>query len=277
MSMRKAFIWFTAVIITVGLFGVTEVMAFNDFCDDPETSLTKGGWTIELIDIKKCSDSDFCTVPGGFDWHYRVYWLDNKDRMRASGLNFIAWLCPDCCTDPKIAFDLNQSEPGNMKYFPEGVGEPALWFGKFNKQARVLKSTKAVTDYHLITNTNVMTASTILLKTARHKGKKCKPKVLAFEMAVPGCSPNLSDTGAFTSLGNYSVEVAAGVVSISVPWTDNCEVDPDALVSFCLKSDDDCVALDPINVSVPEEGVEEVLRRAVDQPHRFAAADPHGS
>jgi hypothetical protein len=90
-------------------------------------------------------------------------------------------LVSDCCTGSKIDVDLVQSSLFK-DYFPVAQGEPTLCFGCYNEQTRVAKGTpdKQI-DWHLITNTNVKTSSTIILKVK-------KIGVLTFEMAVPGCS-----------------------------------------------------------------------------------------
>jgi hypothetical protein len=153
-------------------------MAFCDYCDPPVETLTHGDWKITLVDVLPCAISTNCSGTGLYDWYYEVKKISTDT---SSGLNFLAMLIPDCCSGSKIIVDLGQSTLFK-EYFPVAEGEPTVYFGRYNEQARVAKGTPdRDIHWHLITNTNVKTNSTIILKVK-------KIGVLTFEMAVPGCS-----------------------------------------------------------------------------------------
>jgi len=161
---------------------------------------TDGGWQITLMSITE-------TGTGWYDWYYEVR---QTSQPSSKGLNFLAMLIPDCCTEPSIEVNLGHPENNLFKnYFTVAQGEPTVNFGQYNEGARVAKGTpdRAI-EWHLITNTRVKTESTIILKVKR-------VGVLTFEMAVPGCQPETpiiaSTKISFTAedlLGNrYLIEI----------------------------------------------------------------------
>ena len=169
MLKRKTLLFLAILLVVAAQFGARKAMAFSDYCEEPAMSGSQEGWTVTLAEPVEVS-------PGSWRWTYTI----QNNKGTASGLNFAAMLIPDCCTDPKI--EVNTST-GFTKYFAVEEGEPTLKFGMYNAQARVLKGTAANnTEWSFITNTNVKTTSTILLKVH-------KIGALTFEMAVPGCNP----------------------------------------------------------------------------------------
>ena len=179
MPKRISIVFLCTVMIAIfALFSTKEVRAFSDYCGPPEETLVNNGWQIKLVEVEPCTISSSCDGDGLYDWYYEV---KNISTGTSSGLNFLAMLIPDCCTDPEITVYIDQGTLFN-DYFDVAEGEPTVRFGMYNEQARVAKGTadKQI-DWHLITNTNVKTSSTILLSVK-------KLGALTFEMAVPGCS-----------------------------------------------------------------------------------------
>lgn len=200
MSKRKYLIFFTLMFASVALFGVTEVMAFSDYCnpDPPDLpiSVTAGGYTITLESITEeasCTKynpenygdpfNTLGTATPCYRWNYVVH--DQNNPSSITGLNFIALFIPDCeCTDPYIYFDLAASVPSNAKIYPVGVGEPTVYLGRFNKSTYILKNTPSNDQLmSLVSTTNVVTTIPMALAT----GSKAN-STTAFQGPGPGCT-----------------------------------------------------------------------------------------
>jgi len=223
----------TVVIAIVALFAATEVMAFCDNCDPPVDTLTNGDWKITLVSVLDCATSPNCTGSGLYDWYYEVKKVSTG---RSKGLNFLAMLIPDCCNGPKIAVDLVQSSLFK-DYFAVAEGEPTVNFGMYNEQTRVAKGTPDnLIDWHLITNTNAKTESTIILKVR-------KVGVLAFEMAVPGCplDPNQPlSTESYIQVGTVTLQVLYNAAGESYDVTcEDCTITDIKLSDLKLYKEDD--------------------------------------
>ena len=176
MIKRKTLLFIAILLVAVAQFVTQKAAAFSDYCEEPQMKVTDPGtgWTVDLVSVTERDD-------GKWDWYYKVTNRPLSDS--ASGLNFIAMLIPDCCTSPKIEIYFTDASSGFTNYFNVGAGEPTLYFGRYIQQARVAKGTADnQVKWHLITNTQKMTTSTILLKVR-------KIGALAFEMAVPACDP----------------------------------------------------------------------------------------
>jgi hypothetical protein len=200
MRKRKNLLFLAILLFTTAVFGAQPVMAFSDFYDEPLETLTKSGWTVELVSVTEVED-------GTFDWYYRIFNANGT----ASSLNFAAMLVPDCFIEPKVLVDVDSPlATGFTYYFPVGAGEPTLDFGAYNEQARVAKgNADKQTNWHLITNTKTKTSSTILLKTR-------KIGVVTFEMVVPGCLPEADEitqaTEEFTYVNNDGLAYTVTVI-----------------------------------------------------------------
>jgi len=172
MIKRKKFLFLAILLVVAAQYGARTAMAFCDNCEEPAMSGNQEGWTVTLAEPVEES-------PGSWIWTYTI----QNDKGTTSGLNFAAMLNPDCCSAPKITVEPHS---GFTEVFPVGEGEPTLNFGKYNKQAFVVKGTPVNSiEWSIKTNTNVKTSSTFLLKVK-------KIGVVTFEMAVPGC--NLTGT-----------------------------------------------------------------------------------
>jgi len=185
MLKSKPLLFFTLIFAIVAMFATSDSMAFNDdacygwnydeSCPPPLKTLTDSatGWTITLDSVNPISGT------GLYDWYYTVE--NSPGSGSAAGLNFVAMLIPDCCTEPKINIDINNSDPFK-EVFPVAEGENTLYFGRYIEQGFVVKGTAdSVVDWHLIANTDKITSSTIIIKL--------KKSAITFEMAVPGCTP----------------------------------------------------------------------------------------
>ena len=196
MIKRKSLLFFTLVIAIVALFGVTEVMAFCDYCnpDPPDLpiSVTEGGYTITLTGITEeasCTKNDPATygqtdlgtaIPC-YRWDFAVHNEGNPSAL--TGLNFLALFIPDCCTDPYIYFDLSAGTPDNAKIYPVAAGEPTVKIGRFNESAYMFKTTPDTpTLWSIVTTTDVITSLPAVLATGR------KDNATSFEMPGPGCT-----------------------------------------------------------------------------------------
>jgi len=195
MSKRKYLMFFTLVFAIVALFGATEVMAFCDFCnpDPPDLpiSVTAGGYTITLQSITKieagCYPNDpldygatnLPLVTPCYQWDYSVV---NEGSTSLTGLNFLAMLTPDCCTDPYVYLDLEASVPDNGKIYPVAVGEPTAYAGRFNESAYTFKITPDSGLMSIVATTDVITTTSGLVAS----GKKID--ATSFEMPGPGCT-----------------------------------------------------------------------------------------
>lgn len=202
----------TVVVAIVALFAATEAMAFCDYCDPPdrpppEVSVTNSGWTTTLKSITEIGT-------GIWDWHYTA--KDSANRYK--GINYLAMLIPDCCTGAITVYEDHEQNEGFKWVFDVAQGEPTNCFGCYNEQAFVVKGTPDNSiDWHLITNTNQMSKSTILLSV-----KRLGP--LTYEMAVPGCfdpDPQIvagtSTTHTVTEGANScTIEITEGSLGASV-------------------------------------------------------------
>jgi hypothetical protein len=197
MLKRKPILFFTLAFAIVALFGVTEVMAFCDFCnpDPPDLpiSVTAGGFTIELVSIAEeaggCTQYDPDTsLPIGptapcYRWNWNIYNEGSPGSL--SGLNFLALFIPDCeCTDPYVYFDLGDGvgDPDNAKIYPVGAGEPTANLGRYNKSTYIFKLTPNSYLMSFVTTTDVVTTIPMALATGR------KNNMTSFEGPGPGCT-----------------------------------------------------------------------------------------
>ena len=170
MLKRKTLLFLAILLIVAAQFGVQRAMAFSDYEEEPASSLTISGWTVNLLPLVKSGDD--------WIWKYEI----TNSKGDATGLNFAAMLIPDCNEElGRISVaDLD----GFTTFFEAGEGEPTVSFGKYNMQAFVAKGTPASqTIWSFVANTNKTTTSTILLDTRGKTGE------LTFEMAVPACDP----------------------------------------------------------------------------------------
>lgn len=200
MLRKKTLLFSTVFIVIVALFGVTEVMAFSDYCspNPPDLPITvnAGGYTITLESITEeasCTKynpenygdpyNTLGTATPCYRWNYVVH--DQNNPSSITGLNFIALFIPDCeCTDPYIYFDLAASVPSNAKIYPVGVGEPTVYLGRFNKSTYILKNTPSNDQLmSLVSTTNVVTTIPMALAT----GNKAN-STTAFQGPGPGCT-----------------------------------------------------------------------------------------
>jgi len=194
MSKRKYLIFFTLVFAIAALFGVTEVMAFSDYCspDPPDLpiSVTEGGYTITLESITEeasCTQYDpgnsmpVGTVAPCYRWNWNVHNVGSPGAL--NGLNFLALFIPDCeCTVPYIYFDLGEGDPDNAKIYPVGVGEPTVNLGRFNQSTYIFKVTPNSYLMTFVTTTNVVTTIPMALATGK------KNDMTSFEGPGPGCT-----------------------------------------------------------------------------------------
>jgi hypothetical protein len=193
MKRKLSFVVFFVVAgVIVTAFAPATGLAFSDepcievkydaHCQAPLTAQEKPPWKITLSSLSQRTD-------GYYEWVYKIL---GPSGVSLTASNFVAFLIPDCC---KAADQINfwgqgYSDPGNFSYYPVGVGEPTLNFGKYIQQARVLRGTPDGNgNWKIVTNTKTTTRSTIIIKSGK--------EVFTFEMAVPGC-PILEPTGGRT-------------------------------------------------------------------------------
>jgi hypothetical protein len=188
MMRTRSFI--TGMILLAGIFIFIsgEALAFSDEpctgwnyncgacteCVQPEVGMIVTDpatqWTIKLDSVSELPD-------GNYDFLYKV--TSTPTSNTASGLNFVAMLIPDCCVSPPVNIDIGASYPFKESFAP-GVGESTLYFGRYVMNGYVVKGTSDSTvDWHLISNTNRLTMSTMIIKL--------KKDALTFKIAVPGC------------------------------------------------------------------------------------------
>ena len=191
-------------------------LAFCTNCD-PVEEFVGNGWTVRLVGIDAiptgCTGTapDYPEVPISLDtcyrWNYEIY-PTGTNPPKKTGLNFFAMLIPDCCSDPRVYIDENQSIPGNLKVFDIAQGEPTVGFGEYNETGYVIKGTpnnEAV--WSIVTNSNSKASLPVAMKVN-------KSGVLSFELAGPGCATGVISTTEerFTAERGDGVQFEAKVV-----------------------------------------------------------------
>ena len=118
----------TMAIAVISVFAAGDVLAFCDNCEPNEKlplSVSAGPFNITLKSVEKYDPT--CDPDAGlfdacfYKWNYTI--MDTgSDPATLTGLNFLAMLIPDCCNDPKIDFDKDNSIPGNIFKSDSTVG-----------------------------------------------------------------------------------------------------------------------------------------------------------
>lgn len=177
---------YMVVLSTALIFVAGDAIAFCDNCDpdsDLPISVIADQYTITLESIEELPEGENGTQ---YQWNYTI---EGPDEGEIDDLYFYAMLIPDCCSDPAIAFDLDQSLPTNLRVYPVGQGEGYLKFGRYNQQAYVIKGSPENSIYwQLVTNTDTVTTTTGLVKYRKKVGYRYKFRATSVEVPGPGCA-----------------------------------------------------------------------------------------
>ena len=183
----------------IALFASGQALAFSNepcsqanynYCNEPPMKATNATWSIILDRIEPS------LTPGQYEWWYHI----SSGSGDFTGSNFVGYLLPDCCRsatpDERIVIDQTASDP-DMSCFGVSIGEPTIYFGRYNNQAFVCKGTPDATGkWKIVANTQYKTTSTIIIKSGKD--------VIQFEMAVPGCPLSPPPTEPLIGSRSYS-------------------------------------------------------------------------